>query len=168
MRLASSRPVANPTAPYVPAVFLGPASLARPAEVARDRASTHAAALPAAAHRALLVGTSDPHVSSLLTDVLRDIQLDVRIEAPATGAPDVVLAMVDRVDGVRAITDAIARYPRAPVVAILTLGTHRLGTRAVSAGASACYMLDQPIDRLRGLINLLLSEPAPEPKKSRR
>ena len=154
--------------PTFPSVFLGPVPLAGSAEVPRDRASMHAAYGAVAARRALLVGTSDPHVSSLLTDVLRDIQLDVRIDAPAAAAPDVVLAMVDRIDGVRAITDAIARYPRAPVVAILTLGTHRLGTRAVSAGASACYMLDQPIDRLRGLINALLSDPAPEPKKSAR
>ena len=128
-------------------------------EVARSAAP----AIRPPARRAVLVGTTDPQVSSLLTDVLRDIQLDVEIFGESAALPDVVLAMVDSADGVRAIVDARARFPRVPVVAILTLGTHRLGTRAVAAGAQACFMLDMPIDRLRALITALLHAPQPEP-----
>src|SRR2546428_7176194 len=140
----------------IPSVLLGPATLDR----SRERTPAVVRAVP---RRAVLVGTSDVQVSSLLRDVLRDIHLDVALldGDAAADDPDVVLAMVDRGDGVRAITDARARFPKAPVVAILTLGTHRLGTRAVAAGASACYVLDMPIDRLRSVITALLKAPAP-------
>jgi DNA-binding NarL/FixJ family response regulator len=142
----------------MPALFLGPSYATATAHALdRARAETRAAV---ATRRAVLVGSSDPHVSSLLTDVLRDMRLDVELLERDTQAPDVILAMVDRADGVRAITDARARFPRVPVVAILTLGTHRLGTRAVAAGASACYVLDMPIDRLRNLINAIFHAPA--------
>src|SRR5437879_1549480 len=147
----------------IPSVFLGPSATV---DRARERSAEAARTVP---RHAVLVGTSDLQVSALLRDVLRDIHLDVALldGDAAAEEPDVVLAMVDRGDGVRAITDARARFPKAPVVAILTLGTHRLGTRAVAAGASACYVLDMPIDRLRSVITALLKAPAPSsPRRS--
>jgi len=155
--------------PGAPTMFLGP--LAIPADRARE--GEPAALAGSARRRAIVVGTDDPHVCSLLTDVLRDIQLEVRT-ADATGGepgepPDVILAMVDRVNGVRSITEARAGHRGVPLVAILPLGTHRLATRAIAAGAQACYMLDMPIDRLRGLLLALLSDaPASGSAKSRK
>lgn len=146
-----------------PSIYLGPAFAL---DATRGQAAAAAAELAPRMQRkrAVLIGASDAHLCSLLTDVLRDMRdyhLDVEILDQETGEPDVMLALVDRADGVRAISDARERFPRTPVVAILTLGTHRLGTRAVAAGAQACYLLDMPIDRLRGLITALLKAPPP-------
>ena len=149
-----------------PGVFLGPAPAHRESAIAFDRRYEEAVARPVAVTRkAVLVGNTDPHVRSLLADVLRDINIDVEVGDAQTSSADAVLAMVERVEGIHAITDAKARFGHAPIVAILPLGTHRLATRAIAAGAQACYLLDMPIDRLRGLLVALLKAPLVDDKR---
>jgi DNA-binding NarL/FixJ family response regulator len=146
----------------LPLVHLGPLNrTTNRTEQARSEALTTAArtfAAQPAAHRAVIVGTEDPQFCALLGDVLRDEGIEVRRPDELQRTPEVVLAAVDRINGVRAITEARSRYKHAPLVALLPLGTHRLATRAIAAGAQSCYMLDMPIDRLRAQLRALLRD----------
>ena len=144
----------------LPTVFLGPSVAERRREEVVPQAK------PAmAAKRAVLVGSTDSHVRSLLADVLRDINIEIELGGVETSSADAVLAMVERVEGIQVIPEARSRFGRAPIVAILPLGTHRLATRAIAAGAQACYLLDMPIDRLRGLLLALLKDAPADDKR---
>jgi hypothetical protein len=151
-----------------PTMAMGPLAAHAPRTRTEELPAVSAAGQRLPQMYAAVVGTDDPQVCSLLTDVLRDINLEVRPTVEES-APDVVLAMVDRINGVRAVTEARAAHRGVPLVAILPLGTHRLATRAIAAGAQACYMMDMPIDRLRGLLLALLRDaPATSKKKGAR
>src|SRR5689334_20447667 len=120
-----------------PTMYLGPTTTVdRSREGAQERALSDvvdAAQVGERARHAVLLGSSDPNVCSLLTDVLRDIHLEVKLGSEEVTSADAVLAMIERVESVQVIGEARARFGRAPIVAILPLGTHRLATRAIAA-----------------------------------
>lgn len=153
--------------PALPLLSLGPMSMSDRGAERRVVEAHHAAYAPKRRRTAAVMGADDPQLCALFGDVLRDNGIDVKPVSAEEMSPDVVLAMVDRVSGVKSVSEARTRFKGAPVVAILPLGTHRLATRAIAVGAQGCYMLDMPIDRLRGLLLALLSD-APQPATSRR
>lgn len=104
--------------------------------------------------RAVLVGESGRPLIELLSDVLDDVDVAVDLdEGGAPGlrgaAPDLVLVMVDRNDLANLFGRARAIAAGAPVVAILPLHDERLARQLVAFGASGCYSLDTPIERLK-------------------
>lgn len=101
--------------------------------------------------RAVLLGTTDASLRSVLADVLGE----VGVEVGGDSTPDLVLAVVDRDDVKEVVAGARERGGGCPIIAILTLTDDRLEARAIAAGAHACCALDRPLDRLKSALTRL-------------
>lgn len=104
----------------------------------------------------MLVGESERPLVELLSDVLEDVDVAVDLDdggaAPpqVTGArPDLVLVMVDRNDLAGLFGRARSIAAGAPVIAILPFNDERLERQVLAFGASGCYSLNTPIERLK-------------------
>lgn len=106
--------------------------------------------------RAVVVGQSDAFLDDLLADVLRE--LGVRIDIGLK--PDLVLAVVGRLDLREVLRRAVLVADGAPIVAVLPFEDPAMRREALAAGARSCFDLDQPFQTLLALLMPVLQDRA--------
>jgi len=112
--------------------------------------------------KASLIGATPLGLERLLADVLEDCGLALEIVARPEDA-DVVLPLIQRGDVVATIC-GLKQRGIDRILALLSVHDDRLARRAIDAGASVCFSLDAPLERLSFLVLTLLADSTPAVK----
>jgi hypothetical protein len=103
-----------------------------------------------------IVGECDAALQGVLREVLAELGATCEDQSPPI-PPDLVFAIVSSEDATAVLTAARLLASGRPIVAILPMRDEALAELAILFGASASYALDTPLDRLRAIVEALVS-----------
>jgi hypothetical protein len=105
---------------------------------------------------AIVLGNPEIPVMEVLTDGLCEVPLDLHVE-PLFAPFDLVIAVVDRDNLRRILSEARLLAAHAPILAVMSISDDDCEELALKYGAGAYWAFEWPITRLRGLVVSMLA-----------